>query len=330
MKRAIIVCALALGFALSASAESLLAPPSIVVSSPGANAIWALPENAAASDDAYASVSASFVEDPVNQNTNGLKATGFGFAVPASSVIDGLLVEIEKSATLSDANNAVDLSVRLARPDGSLGTENKADSATSWPTADAYASYGGDADLWSEALTPEIVNDPGFGLVISARLHAENTAVTANVDHIRATVYFSEPPPSPPAPEPDPEPEGERKLISSGGGGGGGGGLRSVPPASPAPAGQAVAPPPPGEVLGAETYLFSRLMKYGISSPDVFELQKLLAEEGLFFGPTTGYFGPLTLASVKVFQSKYGLVPDGIVGPLTMAKLNSARVLTFK
>lgn len=38
--------------------------------------------------------------------------------------------------------------------------------------------------------------------------------------------------------------------------------------------------------------------------------------------PTTGNFGPLTLAQVINFQKMNKLVPDGIVGPLTWGKLN--------
>jgi peptidoglycan hydrolase-like protein with peptidoglycan-binding domain len=35
-----------------------------------------------------------------------------------------------------------------------------------------------------------------------------------------------------------------------------------------------------------------------------------------------GIFGPLTEAAVKIFQKVRGLVPDGIVGPVTWSKLS--------
>jgi N-acetylmuramoyl-L-alanine amidase len=52
------------------------------------------------------------------------------------------------------------------------------------------------------------------------------------------------------------------------------------------------------------------------------ELQKRLATEGLYTGPVTGYFGPLTETAVKAYQTKNGLDPAGIVGPKTRAVLN--------
>ncbi len=55
---------------------------------------------------------------------------------------------------------------------------------------------------------------------------------------------------------------------------------------------------------------------------DVAELQKRLTDEGVYSGPITGYFGPLTQAGVKEYQIKNGISAIGVVGPLTRAKLN--------
>lgn len=60
----------------------------------------------------------------------------------------------------------------------------------------------------------------------------------------------------------------------------------------------------------------------GDSGDSVKSVQKLLAKYGyLSSNNTTGYFGELTEAAVKAFQKKNGLVADGNVGKLTMAKL---------
>ena len=79
-----------------------------------------------------------------------------------------------------------------------------------------------------------------------------------------------------------------------------------------------------GSVLGASTgYQFTRNLSIGMSGNDVTALQNRLTQEGVYNGPITGTFGPLTLAGVKAYQTKYGISPvSGYVGPMTRAQLN--------
>ena len=51
------------------------------------------------------------------------------------------------------------------------------------------------------------------------------------------------------------------------------------------------------------------------------EVQSRLKKWGYYTGNVDGINGPLTIAAVKRFQKKYGLTQDGIVGPLTAAKM---------
>lgn len=51
------------------------------------------------------------------------------------------------------------------------------------------------------------------------------------------------------------------------------------------------------------------------------EVQKKLKQWGYYTGAVDGINGPKTKAAVKKFQKKYGLTQDGIVGPLTAAKM---------
>jgi hypothetical protein len=55
-------------------------------------------------------------------------------------------------------------------------------------------------------------------------------------------------------------------------------------------------------------------MKRGDSSDSVLDWQKFLAKNGFFNVPPTGFFGEKTEEATKLFQKKYGLDPDGIVG----------------
>lgn len=60
----------------------------------------------------------------------------------------------------------------------------------------------------------------------------------------------------------------------------------------------------------------ARLLREGSFGDDVKDLQKILKVL-----PVDGAFGPITKAAVVAFQKESGLAADGIVGPLTWAKL---------
>jgi hypothetical protein len=78
-----------------------------------------------------------------------------------------------------------------------------------------------------------------------------------------------------------------------------------------------------GRVLGAALYFFATDLTIGSTGADVMELQKLLIEAGyLKIAAPTGYFGPMTQAAVKLYQTAKGIQATGYVGPLTRAALN--------
>lgn len=140
------------------------------------------PSNASASDNSYATAILLLTEV-----TRYLKVTNFGFAIPIHSKIDGVLVEAERSSTI--LNSVTDNAIRLVLPSGSLGSTNKSAGAT-WSNSDAYASFGGATDLWSETLTPIDINDKNFGVVISGA--ATLLAGTAQIDHVRITISYTQ------------------------------------------------------------------------------------------------------------------------------------------
>lgn len=70
-------------------------------------------------------------------------------------------------------------------------------------------------------------------------------------------------------------------------------------------------------------YIFTTFMKRGYRSNEIKELQKRLNKEGFGVLAVDGIFGPLTQRAVIDYQLKKGLVPDGLVGPKTRAKLNA-------
>ena len=140
---------------------------------------WVNPNNAKVSDNVYAT--AYFDEVSISHY---LKATNFGFSIPTGATINGILVEIERRDL---DERATDSSVKIIKADGSIGSENKADTVNRWPFSDTYKAYGGATDLWSETWTPEDINDTDFGVVLSTI----GGFTAADVDHIRITVYYT-------------------------------------------------------------------------------------------------------------------------------------------
>ncbi len=75
----------------------------------------------------------------------------------------------------------------------------------------------------------------------------------------------------------------------------------------------------------ASSYIFTELLNLGSQGAEVTALQGRLSALGLYSGPITGYFGPLTGTAVKKYQTAHGLDPKGYVGPETRAVLNSGK-----
>ncbi len=69
--------------------------------------------------------------------------------------------------------------------------------------------------------------------------------------------------------------------------------------------------------------VINRALFLGTRGDDVKAIQQYLAQDKELYpeGLATGYFGKLTEAAVKRFQTKNGIEPVGIVGPKTRAKL---------
>ncbi|MDR0979167.1 MAG: spore cortex-lytic enzyme [Lachnospiraceae bacterium] len=63
------------------------------------------------------------------------------------------------------------------------------------------------------------------------------------------------------------------------------------------------------------------LSKYGSRGEEVTQIQTKLKRWGYYNGSIDGIYGSQTLAAVKWFQTKNGLVSDGIAGPKTLAAM---------
>ena len=92
---------------------------------------------------------------------------------------------------------------------------------------------------------------------------------------------------------------------------------------APATAGSGAATTAAGRVVSKP----SDNVRLGDSGPGVKQIQTALIAHG-FRVATDGAFGPQTAAAVKAFQKQAGITQDGIVGPVTWAKLQAAATTT--
>jgi hypothetical protein len=144
--------------------------------------------NAFASDNAYATASHC---DCCDMNTQCFETTGFGFSIPGTAIIDGIMVEVEKKA--SPNSMVQDNGVKLLKAGNVVGLSYA--SSSNWPMTDTYSTYGGATDLWGAAWTPADINDPNFGLAfasISYTCFGNNQPVISSIDHVRITVYYTD------------------------------------------------------------------------------------------------------------------------------------------
>jgi hypothetical protein len=112
----------------------------------------------------------------------------FGFNVPSTATINGLIIEIEKKA---ESNNTIMDSVVQLFYGSSMGSNLAL--TEKWHKPKAYSIYGDTTSLWGASLTPAIVNDPNFGIHIIP-LNTSPNFRYGYIDHVRATVFYTEVP----------------------------------------------------------------------------------------------------------------------------------------
>jgi len=144
---------------------------------------WLNTTNLSADDGSEAQITAATYD--AGDISFRLFTRGFGFSVPVGATIDGVVVEIERRCF---AGAAADNRVQLTDDTGALIGSNKA-TATAWPGTAGIATYGSSSDVWGATLTPTIVNDAQFGVVVSVAASANNTDI--GIDFIRVTVHYT-------------------------------------------------------------------------------------------------------------------------------------------
>ena len=123
------------------------------------------------------------------QSSQYLRASNFGFAIPAGATINGIKVEWEKKADFT--NELKDTAIRIVKADGSIGTTDKS-SAVNWPLTEAFTTYGGATDLWGETWTSADINDVDFGSALRVVVISGGGDNDPLVDSCRITISYTE------------------------------------------------------------------------------------------------------------------------------------------
>jgi hypothetical protein len=127
-----------------------------------------------------------------------LKVTGFDFsAIPNNATINGIVVEIELSANVSDGGGGgervMDNTIQLLIANTPSGSNKARTSSFRWPltTSEAYVTYGSSTDLWGLTPTASDIKNSNFGVGIAGVGNIGEGSEIGFVDHVRMTVHYT-------------------------------------------------------------------------------------------------------------------------------------------
>ncbi len=149
---------------------------------------WTNPGNITTSGTPYATIPTVAIAT----TTNYLQGSNYGFSIPANAIIDGITLVIRRQTSGTTSPLLQDDRVSLVK-NGLIQPINKAQINVNWSASLGTATYGGVADNWGIAWTAADINDPTFGVVLSAVNPNTSFNRTATVDYMRITVNYSIP-----------------------------------------------------------------------------------------------------------------------------------------
>lgn len=145
---------------------------------------WSSPSNAQSSDNSRTTAGAILIGD----STNILTIKGFGFAIPSSATITGIVVSIEQSG-IGVLQAIVNNRITLIKG-GTMTGFNAAD-GTLLTIFDHIYDYGSSSLKWGSNWTPAEINSAEFGVSIGSTLYGVSVLPTARIDHVTITVYYN-------------------------------------------------------------------------------------------------------------------------------------------
>jgi hypothetical protein len=143
---------------------------------------WATPTNIEVQDGIYSTVAL-----PANISSGSLKGSNYGFSIPGAATISGIVVTVYRLK--SGSGYAQDLNVLLMKAGVPVSADKS--SAPLWPLGASSISYGSSSDLWGVTWTPSDINNSGFGVLFRVDEVSGSNSITAGVDFIGITVYYT-------------------------------------------------------------------------------------------------------------------------------------------
>jgi subtilisin family serine protease len=194
------------------------------------------------------------------------------------------------------------------------------------PGATAFDAYDATSTSVTVATSTVSTSSPGtYGITYQSsdvRGNIATTSRTVSVVAATTTAVGTTTPVVVPAPAP---------VSGGGGGGSGGGGSSSSRGGGSSSPTTVVATTPITRTLFTATttplvtpvYTLARPLFYGMTGADVTALQQALTSIGSYTGPITGYYGSLTQAAIRAYQTARGLAVLGSVDQTTWQKINA-------
>ena len=128
---------------------------------------------------------------PPARITVSLVKVNYGFNIPCNATINqvDIIFYRRNNAAVGDVR---DMEVFLRMPDHSPSSYNAAATTTPWlNSTSSFETYTYSHANWGEALTPDIVNDPRFGIQLRSQNNDPTNAATAEIDAIQMRVCYS-------------------------------------------------------------------------------------------------------------------------------------------
>lgn len=145
----------------------------------GAGVSWTNPTNAQVDDASKATVGLS------GSPSRNLYCSTFTFNLTGKTIV-GIQMDFKRDQLSGGDQTTTDSDIFLTK-DGSTSAGNDK-ACCSWPTTEAYASYGDSSDLWGTTFTGAEVSANAFGVFV----RATNTGFdTAEVNAVRLTIWYN-------------------------------------------------------------------------------------------------------------------------------------------